>query len=223
MNDVPPPEQPKTAEAPPAKMDAAAERAVAKAEAAATRRRWVTLAEVLAVAGVVIAGLTLWNNWAERRDEAAARTAEQAEQAHAAAIVSLVATPVDGGAALALKDPEHRIQSMDFAFPAELDIPVHNIVVDTRIEGDWFADKLLDLTDGGSDEIEGRLPVLVTSEYWSGDQHRTDAAIYDIVWQTEGRLLRGRTLRLKGLVLRARTSSPARLNALWAQEKPSGG
>jgi hypothetical protein len=219
MSDAPPPEPTKNA----TKMDAAAERAVAKAEAAATRRRWVNLAEVVAVAGVIIAALTLWNNWSERRDEEAARKAEQAQEAHAAAIVSLVATPVDGGAALSLEDPAHRIQSMDFTFPAGLDIPVHNAVVETRIEADWFADKLLDLTDGGPDEIEGRLPVLITSEYWSGDQHRTDAAIYDIVWQTEGRLLRGRTLRLKGVVLRARTNSPARLNALWKQEKPSSG
>jgi hypothetical protein len=40
------------------------------------------------------------------------------------------------------------------------------------------------------------------------------------VWQTEGRVLRGRTLRLKGVVLRERTSQPARLEAIWAREKP---
>jgi len=33
-------------------------------EAAATRRRWVTLAEVVAVAGVLIAALTLSAGWA---------------------------------------------------------------------------------------------------------------------------------------------------------------
>jgi len=27
------------------------------------RRRWLTIAEIVAVAGVVIAGLSLWNNW----------------------------------------------------------------------------------------------------------------------------------------------------------------
>ncbi|HVI98644.1 MAG TPA: hypothetical protein VM657_06210 [Sphingomonas sp.] len=212
----PPPSPPQ-----PTKIDAAAERAVARAEAAATRRRWITLAEILAIAGVIIAGLTLWNNWSERRDDEAARQAEQAEQAHAATIVSLIATRTNDGTALALEDPGHRIQSMDFTFPAALDLPVRNTVVDTRIESSWFADKLLALTDGGGDEVEGRLPVLITSDYWAGDQHRTDAAIYDIVWRTEGRVLRGRTLRLKGLVLRERTDSPARLNALWAREKPA--
>lgn len=212
MNDPPPPSG----------IDTAAERAVAKAEAAATRRRWLTLAELLAIAGVAIAALTLWTNWSDRRDEDAARKAEQAEQAHAAAIVSLVATPIDSGAALALKDPAHRIQSMNFTFPADLGLPARAAVVDTRIDAHWFADKILALTDGGPDEAEGRLPVLITSDYWNADQHRTDTAIYDIVWRIEGRLLRGRSLRLKGLVLRERTDSRARLNALWVQEKPAG-
>ena len=44
----------------------------AKAEAAAARRRWLTLAEIVAIAGVVIAGLTLWNNWQGREAEQAA-------------------------------------------------------------------------------------------------------------------------------------------------------
>ncbi|MGN6375110.1 MAG: hypothetical protein ACTHMG_06100, partial [Sphingomonas sp.] len=56
---------------------AAADRAEAKAEAAATRRRWLTLAEIVAIAGVVIAGLTLWNNWQGREDVRAARQAAQ--------------------------------------------------------------------------------------------------------------------------------------------------
>src|SRR3546814_20195072 len=121
MSDLPPTDPATSADPPPpSRMDSAAERAVAKAEAAATRRRWITLAEGLAIAGVAIAALTLWTNWSDRRDEGAARKAEQAEQVHAAAIVSLVATPIDSGAALALKDPAHRIQSMNFTFPAEL-------------------------------------------------------------------------------------------------------
>ncbi|RIA45856.1 hypothetical protein DFR49_0384 [Hephaestia caeni] len=222
MSDSPPSEPAKDADPSPlSRMDTAAERAVAKAEAAATRRRWITLAEVLAIAGVAIAALTLWTNWSDRRDQDAARKAEQAEQAHAAAIVSLVATPIDSGAALALKDPAHRIQSMSFTFPAELGLSSRNTVVDTRLEANWFAGKILDLTDGGADEAEGRLPVLITSDYWDADQHRTDTAIYDVVWRIEGRLLRGRTLRLKGLVLRERSDSPKRLNALWAREKPA--
>jgi hypothetical protein len=45
---------------------------------AQTRRRWITLAEVVAVAGVIIAALTLYNNWQERRDAAADKAVEAA-------------------------------------------------------------------------------------------------------------------------------------------------
>src|SRR3546814_3057877 len=64
MSDLPPTDPATSADPPPpSRMDSAAERAVAKAEAAATRRRWITLAEGLAIAGVAIAALTLWTNW----------------------------------------------------------------------------------------------------------------------------------------------------------------
>ncbi|MCM8731384.1 hypothetical protein ACFO8O_10475 [Hephaestia sp. GCM10023244] len=222
MSDLPPSGPlPDAGVSPSANIENAAERAVARAEAAATRRRWITLAELLAMAGVAIAGLTLWNNWSQRRDDATARKAEQVAQAHAAAIVSLVATPIDNGAALALKDPAHRIQSLDITFPADLGLPVRHAVVDTRIDANWFARTMLDLTDRGPDQVEGRLPVLITSDYWDADQHRTDSAIYDIIWHTDGRVLRGRKLRLKGLVLRERSGSAKRLDALWAREKPA--
>src|SRR3546814_8665068 len=81
---------------------------------------------------------------------------------------------------------------MNFTFPAELGLSSRDAVVDTRLEANWFAGKILDLTDGGPDEVEGRLPILITSDYWDADQHRTDTAIYDVVWRIEGRLLRGR-------------------------------
>src|SRR3546814_12073264 len=75
------------------------------------------------------------------------------------------------------------------------------------------------ISDWSSDVCSSDL--LITSDYWDADQHRTDTAIYDVVWRIEGRLLRGRMLRLKGLVLRERSDSPKRINSLWAHEKPA--
>ena len=55
----------------------------------------------------------------------------------------------------------------------------------------------------------------------AGDQHMTDRAIYDIVWQCHGRLLRGRALELKGIVLERRHGvTQAALDARWATLKP---
>jgi len=203
-----------------------AERAEARAEAVATRRRWLTLAEVVAIAGVVIAGLTLWNNWQGREADQAARTAQQANAATAArtgALVTLHATPKDDGARLALADPGHDIQSVEVRFPSALGVSPQSSSVDPAIETSWFEDALLKATDGGSAEQQGRLPVLITADYWDGGEHLTDTAIYDIVWQTHGRLLRGRVLRLKGIVLERRHgATQAAVDARWVQVKPKG-
>ena len=57
-----------------------------RAEAAATRRRWITLAEVVAVAGVLIGALTLYTNWSDRRaDEEGDRGADRLLRQHAGA------------------------------------------------------------------------------------------------------------------------------------------
>ena len=203
-----------------------AERAEARAEAAATRRRWLTLAEVVAIAGVVIAGLTLWNNWQGREADQAARAAEQANAAsaaHASALVTLHATPKDDGARLALSDPAHTIQSVEARFPSVLGISRQSSTLAPSIEASWFEDALLKATDGGAADQQGRLPVLITADYWDGGDHLTDSAVYDIVWRTHGRLLRGRALRLKGIVLERRHgATQAAVDARWAQVKPKG-
>lgn len=200
------------------------ERAVAKAEAAATRRRWLTLAEVVAIAGVVIAGLTLWNNWQGREaDQAAQRAAatQAASAAHANGVVTLTATSKHDGEMLALKDAQHNIQSIEVRFPTALGVAPQSSTVDLTIESGWFDKALLDATAKGPDDQSGRLPVLITADYWDGEQHMSDAAIYDVIWQTHGRLLRGRALELKGIVLERRHGvTQTAVDALWKARKP---
>ena len=204
--------------------EAANDRAVAKAEAAATRRRWLTLAEIVAITGVIIAALTLWNNWQGRKADQESRHEQEASDAQAAkasAAVLLKGTPQHGGSQLSLADPAHSIQSIAVRFPSKLGIDAKDSVLDPRIEADWVSAPLLKMTDGGPDDVEGRLTVLIASDYWDGDTHHSDSAVYDIVWQTEGRMLRGRALKLKGIVLRQRSgASQARIDALWAKEAP---
>lgn len=186
-----------------------------RAEAAATRRRWVSLAELVAVAGVLIGALTLWNSWSERRDAEAEKHATATQEAAKSRRIDLTATVGDGGRTLTLKDEAHDIRDVAFAFPTALGVAPQQPVADARVDVKWFEGPLLKLTDDGADDRTGRLPTLVGVQYWDGDRIRRGTAIYDIVWRTEGRVLRGRALRLEGFKLNQRGGTQTRLDALW--------
>ncbi len=192
-----------------------------KAEAAAIRRRWITLAEIVAIAGLVISGVSLWMSWSDRRTDAQQRQIEKASETNARTLVLLTGTPERGGERLALKDASHPVQSIEVRFPTALGVSPQTSALEPRIEANWFSTAILAATDKGPDVQQGRLPVLITSSYWDADQQRHDSAIYDIVWASEGRLLRGRKLKVRGLMLHERTAAPARLDVLWAREKPA--
>jgi hypothetical protein len=224
MNDDPitPPAEPIAPEPAPAPPVETVAQQVERAEAAATRRRWITLAEVVGIAGLLITALSLWMSWSDRRADQQEKQVEKASETKVKTLVLLTATPEKDGKQLALKDSAHEVQSIDVRFPASLGLAAQSSVLDPRIEASWFADPILALTHDGPDKRQGRLPVLITSNYWDADQQRSDSAIYDVVWFTEGSFMgvSGRSVRLKGILLRERTASPARLEAIWAKEKP---
>lgn len=190
------------------------------AERARTRRRWLTLAEVVAVAGVAIAGLNFYSDWTDRREQATTRASEQSSEIRDRARIELAGTVKDGGKQLALSDPHHDLSDAIITFPRGLGVAPQRPPGDPAIAVDGFAKVLLKLTDGGADEKTGRLPVLVTVRYFVGDDARTASAIYDVVWRTEGHLLRGRSLRLDSLKLRQRSGGQSALDAAWERERP---
>jgi hypothetical protein len=192
-----------------------------KAEARAIRRRWISLGELVAVAGVLIAALTLWLNWADRRDSSAAEAKKEAAAERRAVRATLIGKAERGGERVALSDPaQPALASIDVAFPRALGIAAQTAVVDPRIEADWVRNALLKATDGGKDAVRGTVPVLVTATISDADRPATDRAIYDLVFATEGRTFGGRALKLEGAVFRERVggSAQARLDALWATE-----
>ncbi|VVT02972.1 conserved hypothetical protein [Sphingomonas sp. EC-HK361] len=185
-----------------------------RAEAAATRRRWISLAEVVAVAGVLIAALTLWNSWSERRDAALEKASAAAQEERVDSRIALVATVENGGDRLRLRDTRHEIADVTVTFPKALGVPTQQ-PVEPVIDSGAFRDALLKATDNGPDAQTGKLPALVRVIYWDGDTKRTGAAIYDIIWRTEGRILRGRSLKLEALRLRDRSGNAAALDRMW--------
>ncbi|GAA0314896.1 hypothetical protein GCM10009087_26650 [Sphingomonas oligophenolica] len=222
MNDEPVTSTPPEPIPPAPSVETVAQQAVERAEAAATRRRWITLAEVVGIAGLLIAAASLWMSWSDHRADQQEKQVEKASEAKVRTLVLLTAKPEKDGKQLALKDSAHEVQSIDVRFPASLGLAAQSSVLEPRIEASWFADPILALTHDGPDKRQGRMPVLITSSYWDADQQRSDSAIYDVVWFTEGSFMgvSGRSVRLKGILLRERTASPARLEAIWAAEKP---
>ena len=189
-----------------------------RAEKAAIRRRWISLAEWVGIAALLVSAVGLWMSWSDRKADQAERATESAEKS----IVTFTASRSGGGAVLALSDPDHRIQEIDVTFPPSLGADSQTALSSPQINAKWFDRALLAATDKGKDEREGRLPVLITARWWNGDAQKTDRAIYQVRWRTAGRLFRGRTVNLEGASLAERGGTPARLDALWAKEKPAG-
>lgn len=188
-----------------------------KAEARAIRRRWLTIGELVAVAGVIIAGVSLWLSWADKRDEANQKASAASKAAAAETRLELRATVSDGGRQIVLADPEHEILDTAVAFPRSLGVSGQSPVL-SRIESSWFSGAVLAATDKGADEREGRLPVLVTLSYRAGEATKQDRAIVELVWKTSGRMLAGRELRVEAARIRERGGDQARIDALWTQE-----
>ena len=187
---------------------------------AQTRRRWVTLAEVVAVAGVVIAALTLYSNWQERRDAAADKAVEQASATRDKTRFVLRGTVAkDKRSIVLVREEAHPLGDIRVTFPTSLGVSPQDSVTQT-IEANWFDTALRKATDGGPDERTGRLPVLIRYTYFTDDQPTTRQAIYDLVWKTEGQMLRGRKVELLDLRLRESGGTQQRIDALWAKALP---
>lgn len=188
---------------------------------AQTRRRWITLAEVVAVAGVIIAALTLYTNWQERRDAAADRAIEQASAQRDKTRFMLHGSPAKDRRSIVLaREEAHPLGDIRVTFPAALGVSPQDSVTQT-IDADWFDQALRKATDGGADDRTGRLPVLIRYTYFTDDRPTTRQAIYDIVWHTQGQALRGRKVTLLDLRLRETGGNQKRIDVLWDKDRPA--
>ncbi|MET3759572.1 hypothetical protein [Sphingomonas sp. UYEF23] len=201
-------------------LQVAATEAVAKAEAAATRRRWINLGEFIAVAGLLIAGGSLYLNWADHRADEADKQVASIKAAREQSRFDIRAAPASNGTALLLAhDDRHAIRDATVTFPTALGVGTKDTVADT-IDRGWFDHALLKATDGGPDKKTGRLPVLIALTYWDGDTPRTTRGIYDIGWKTEGGFPFGRSVKLESLRLHELGGTQKRLDAVWAGQQP---
>lgn len=189
------------------------------AEAAAIRRRWVTLGEILAVAAVVISGLTFWNSYQERSSSEAGRAAEKQQKSAKAQTLILAATADGRNLRLSARDPEQAIQGQTLAFPSVLAVRAVE-TVDSRIEARWIESAWSKARKSGGAKGgsgDARLPVAITTRFVVGGETYTDTAIYDVGYRVDEGLL-DTDVELLGLSLVGRGTSKnvqAKLDAVW--------
>ena len=201
-------------------MQAAATEAVAKAEAAATRRRWINLGEFVAVAGLIIAGISLYLNYADRKADLADKQAEKSAEARDKAKYEVKSTVRGGKDVVLSPDDRHTLGDVIVSFPTELGVGQQTSATQT-IDSGWYEHALLKATDGGADAKTGKLPVLLTVNYMDDDTQRSTTGIYDIVWRTSSRPLLGREMHVVSMRLHQSGGSQARLDEVWKTEKPA--
>ena len=177
----------------------------------------MTLPEMVAVLGLVVGALTLGLNWSEKRDAAQEKAAAAAAAGAAKVRLNLEADLASGGKEIRLSDAQHELIDTTIDFPAVLGIE-RQTPATARIDRDWFERAVLAATDGGADNREGRLPVLVTARYMVGDTPREGRGIVEIIWRTHGRLIGGRTLAIEAVRVREAGGDRKRIEALWVAE-----
>ena len=190
-------------------------------EAAAIRRRWITLGEVLAVIGVLISGLALWNSWSERSAAEKERIAEKAKQANVSRILLLKASGGGKRLALTAHDPGQAIQGQTLLFPTAFGLGAFD-TTEPRIEAEWVK-RAIRKAKEKDEKVRGdaRMPVAITTRFVADGRAFTDTALYDVGYkESGGGLFEGSEVELKGLSLIGRTTAARaqqQLDSLWAK------
>jgi hypothetical protein len=201
--------------------------------------RWLTLAEVVGLVAVVIAGLGYWDSHRERSFEERERvTAERERKAEARREAQrgalkqtflMTATPQGSGDWLRLSSvhPGQVIQTQSITFPNDVRADPVETTGNPRIEGGWFEAGLAKaekVRGRGGKDVQGRLPVGVVTVYIEDGQTKTDRAIYFLGYSVHPRTLRADRVELEGLSLVRRGVGEdirGAVDALWPKPAPS--
>jgi hypothetical protein len=188
------------------------------------RIRWLSLAEIVGVAALVVAGLGYWDSHRERvqedrarleadRDRAQAAKAHDAEtKANALGLAFLMTgAPDSAGDRLRLTSvhPEQVIQTQTLRFPSVIRPDGVETTGNPRIDVRWIEEPTRKLKRKSP---QGTIPVAVLTTFIEGGQTKTDRAVYMVGYSLHRRLLGGAQVELEGLSL-ARRDVPGDLQA----------
>lgn len=154
------------------------------------RRRWINLGEFVAVAGLLISGLALWNSW--KGGEAETQIVEQEQKPVPLALRGLVE---DDGKRLVIAPVEasHALDSL------QLSVGDRQVAVGS--DGQVSASEVESLLPDDIDKSrDGQFVVTAVARYIERGTDRTGGGRYTLSYRwVDGGLLGGKSLRLAGL------------------------
>lgn len=190
--------------------------------------RWLTLAEIVGLGALIIAGLGYWDSHRERvqqdheravaeRDRAAEQAKARQQQAQQEVVRhSLLLTGTPSGAILRLQAtrPDQVIQTQTLWFPTEIRPDSVSTTGNPRIEASWVEDRLR----RAAKTDDHRLPVVIETSFIEDGETRTDRALYLVGFSLHGRLVGGPRVEFEGLSLASRViaqDAQAAANGWW--------
>jgi hypothetical protein len=159
--------------------------------------RALTLAEIVGIAALVIAGLTWWDGNREREDHQKARQEEAQAKAGKDSFLVKAQAGKDGDRLnLTSVHSDQVIQTQTLWFPKAIHADKVELTGDARLDADVIADGVRKVK-----AESGHVPVVVETTFIQDGQTRTDDAVYSVSYSLHHRLLLADQVKLKGLSL----------------------
>ena len=195
------------------------------------RLRFLTVAEIVGIAALIIAAAGFWDSHRERTQsdrERAAEAQEKKAEAKAGALkltFLMTGSPEGAGERLKLSSvhPEQVIQTQTLTFPSEIG-GVQQTTGNPRIEAGWIEGGVTKAEHArGGKGRSGRLPVAIVTTFIEDGQTKTDTALYQLGYSAHPRVLRSDKVELEGLSLIRHGVGgdvQAAVDAAWTRQNP---
>jgi len=193
--------------------------------------RWLTLAEFVGIAALLIAALGYWDNHRDRQQAEKERAAAEKQHQAEAKAGALKQTFLMTGQAqspelirLTAVHPEQVIQTQAISFPTDVRGDAVPTTGNSRIEAGWLeggVEKALKAR--GVKAERGRVPVGVETNYIEDGQAKTDRSIYLLGYSLHARTFRSAKVELEGLSLLRRgvgEDLQKAVDATWDRQNP---
>jgi hypothetical protein len=159
-----------------------------------SRRRFINLGEVIAIAALIVSGLGVWVAWKSSSEDKPTRIVEQRQ----AIPLTLRGTTAGDGSELTISpvDPDHGLQSLTLTINGASPIEVGS---DGRLQASDVQAALKERSKEAKD-VTRSVPVRIAAHYVEMGKDRRGGGTYVLRYKWEGGgLFGGRSLRLVGL------------------------